>query len=130
MTTTDLILHLLASFGLVYAVVYMEPPIISRAVDALALRSEFFRELLSCPLCTGFWVGSGLYAAKFTITTESWEARVLFSTAFTILLMGLASAGFCYLASLLAQRLSTDDEYEMDFSGSTVSTTLTDDVGE
>jgi cytochrome c biogenesis protein CcdA len=50
----DLLLYSLASYGLCHILMYGK--ILSPLRDRL-VRIDFFNELLSCALCTGFWTG-------------------------------------------------------------------------
>lgn len=59
-------------------------------------RLAFFRELLSCPFCTGAHVGWVLYLAFSPMTSWSWQLGVQWL---------LASAAVSYLLDIFAEQL-------------------------
>ena len=53
-------------------------------------------ELLSCPMCTGFWVGVFFWALNGTTELFSFD-----SSLFTALLLGCLSSGTSYILDVL-----------------------------
>jgi hypothetical protein len=53
-SVADLIFYTLASYGLCY--ILMEAKILNFVRDKIT-KLKFFKELLNCSLCTGFWTG-------------------------------------------------------------------------
>jgi len=78
----DLLFYTFASYGLCY--ILMEAKILNFARDKIT-KIKFFRDLLNCSLCTGFWTGLiiGTYASSYN--------NILFA---------LYSSGTCYLIYL------------------------------
>jgi len=60
----DLLFYTFASYGLCY--ILMEGKILNFARDKVT-KVKFFRDLLNCSLCTGFWTGLliGTYADNY-----------------------------------------------------------------
>ena len=81
-SVADLIFYTLASYGLCY--ILMEAKILNFVRDVIT-KLKFFRELLNCSLCTGFWTG-------LLIGTFSPYNNILFA---------LYSSATCYLIYLL-----------------------------
>ena len=79
----DLLFYTFASYGLCY--ILMEAKILNFARDKIT-KVKFFRDLLNCSLCTGFWTGLiiGTYASSYN--------NILFA---------LYSSGTCYLIYLV-----------------------------
>ncbi len=79
----DLIFYTLASYGLCY--ILMEAKILNFVRDKIT-RIKFFKELLNCSLCTGFWTGLliGTYVPDYN--------NILFA---------LYSSATCYLIYLV-----------------------------
>ena len=78
----DLIFYTLASYGLCY--ILMEAKIFNFVRDIIT-KLNFFKELLNCSLCTGFWTG-------LLIGTFSPYNNILFA---------LYSSATCYLIYLV-----------------------------
>ena len=78
----DLLFYTFASYGLCY--ILMEAKILNFARDKIT-KIKFFKDLLNCSLCTGFWTGLiiGTYASSYN--------NILFA---------LYSSGTCYLIYL------------------------------
>jgi len=78
----DLLFYTFASYGLCY--ILMEAKILNFARDKIT-KVKFFRDLLNCSLCTGFWTGLiiGTYASSYN--------NILFA---------LYSSSTCYLIYL------------------------------
>ena len=78
----DLLFYTFASYGLCY--ILMEAKILNFARDKIT-KVKFFKDLLNCSLCTGFWTGLiiGTYASSYN--------NILFA---------LYSSGTCYLIYL------------------------------
>ena len=79
----DLLFYTFASYGLCY--ILMEAKILNFARGKIT-KVKFFRDLLNCSLCTGFWTGLiiGTYASSYN--------NILFA---------LYSSGTCYLIYLV-----------------------------
>jgi hypothetical protein len=78
----DLIFYTLASYGLCY--ILMEAKILNFVRDKIT-KLKFFKELLNCSLCTGFW--TGLLIGTFI--------------PYNNILFGLYSSATCYLIYLV-----------------------------
>lgn len=62
----------------------------------LKTKGYFFRKLLGCPFCQGFWCGLGVYLASQPISME-WQHLVTFlSFGFVTAYLGLISAAVFY----------------------------------
>lgn len=59
-------------------------------------------ELLSCPMCTGFWCGVFWYAV---ITDDSW--RSMFD--FEWIAFGAMASGFCWVVFVIMQKLGESE---------------------
>jgi len=81
-SVADLIFYTLASYGLCY--ILMEGKIFNFVRDKIT-KIKFFRDLLNCSLCTGFWTG-------LLIGTFSPYNNILFA---------LYSSATCYLIYLV-----------------------------
>ena len=64
----DLIIFTFASYGLCFILMHGE--ILNSLRDRIT-KFKFFRELLSCALCTGFWTGLILSVGSPTLTLYS-----------------------------------------------------------
>ena len=82
-SVADLIFYTFASYGLCY--ILMEAKIFNFVRD-IVTKVKFFRELLNCSLCTGFWTGLliGTYIPNYN--------NILFA---------LYSSATCYLIFLV-----------------------------
>jgi len=58
----------------------------------LKQKGYFFRKLLSCPFCQGFWCGLGVYLCNNTIGQTFEQIITLFSFGFVCAWLGLISA--------------------------------------
>ena len=77
----ELILYTLASYGLCYTL--MEGKIFNYFRDKLT-KIKFFKDLLACSLCTGFWTGLGIG----------------YYSPYNFAIFGLYSSACCYLIYL------------------------------
>jgi|TARA_R110000787_G_scaffold17748_1_gene55092 hypothetical protein len=97
----DILLVLLACFGLTNILVNSE---IMFKFREWAGKITFFKELLSCSMCTGFWVG--LYFSillVFLLILESCGVSLwMFQGAFYLLTIPFASSGVSWLLERLA----------------------------
>lgn len=66
----NLVLFLLAAFGVIYVVV--DSAIFAPVRVVIASRSRFFGTLLYCAYCTGFWVGLLLTPVFVAWTWDDW----------------------------------------------------------
>ena len=81
-----LILVTLAAYGLCHILMYGT---IFNIPRAKLTKIKFFKELLSCSLCVGFWVG--LFLSAFT--------------EYNFILFALYSAATCYIIDRLTDKL-------------------------
>jgi len=81
-----LLLATLASYGLCHIIMYAE--IVSYIREYLK-KYTFFKKLLACALCTGFWVG--IFISTFT--------------EYNTLLYALYSSATCYIIDRLTDKL-------------------------
>jgi len=80
----DLLLYSLASYGLCHILMYGK--ILSPLRDKL-VKIDFFNELLSCALCTGFWTG----------------LIIGIISDFNLFIFALYSASFCFVLHLITE---------------------------
>ena len=81
----NLLLATLAAYGLCHILMYGE---IFNNSRAKLIRIKFFKELLACALCTGFWVGLAL--SPFV--------------EYNIILFALYSSASCYIIDSLTDK--------------------------
>lgn len=93
MTTIELILFLLGTFGLQQGLAYGEFPLIKWGRNKL-IRWSFFKKLFECPLCLGFWCGLFLVSIPYGFV-------YLFQAP-------LAAGGFCLILHWLYEKLFED----------------------
>ncbi len=80
----------LVSFGLTQILIY------GKVLDSIRPASGFFGQLLSCPMCLGFWVGVFLWGINGYTELFSFELSPI-----TGILLGCLSSGTCYVLSML-----------------------------
>lgn len=68
--------------------ILMYGTILEKPRSFIASRSPFFKELISCSLCTGFWVG------------------VILAVPFNLWFLPLFSAAICFIIDRLIDRIS------------------------
>jgi len=86
----NLVYFVLCSFGLTQILIY------GKILDKIRPTKGFLGELLSCPMCTGFWVGVFLWALNGTTELFSFD-----SSLSTALLLGALSSGTSYILNVL-----------------------------
>lgn len=86
----DLIYFILCSFGLTQILVY------GKIFSKIRPSGGFLGDLLSCPMCTGFWVGIFLWTLNGQTRLFSFDTFL-----FTGLCLGWLSSGTSYIISVL-----------------------------
>jgi len=86
----SLIYFVLCSFGLTQILVY------GKIFDKIRPTRGLLGDLLSCPMCTGFWVGVILWALNDTTDLFSFDGSLI-----TALLLGCLSSGTSYILSVI-----------------------------
>ena len=64
--------------------------------EYLKAKGYFFRKLLGCPFCQGFWCGLGVYLASLPISMHWQQLATFFSFGFVTAYLGLISAAVFY----------------------------------
>lgn len=93
--------HLLAAYGLCFALVNDKVPVVCRALR----HSSTLDRMLDCPLCTGFHCGWLVWLADSAWGQFHGEMRPGWEGGIELLVWGLAAAAFCYLADTAARWL-------------------------
>ncbi len=86
----NLIYFVLCSFGLTQILVY------GKIFDKIRPTNGWAGDLLSCPMCTGFWVGVILWAVNDTTELFSFDSSVA-----TAVFLGCISSGTSYILNVL-----------------------------
>ncbi len=86
----SLIYFVLCSFGLTQILVY------GKIFNKIRPTKGRLGELLSCPMCTGFWVGVFLWALNGKTELFSFDSSLL-----TAVLLGCLSSGTSYILNML-----------------------------
>lgn len=86
----DLIYFILCCFGLTQIIVY------GKILNKVKPSKGFLSELLSCPMCTGFWVGIFLWMLNDQTRLFSFDTLL-----FTGLCLGWLSSGTSYVINML-----------------------------
>ena len=86
----SLLYFVLCSFGLTQILVY------GKIFDKIRPTEGWTGELLSCPMCTGFWVGVFLWALNATTELFSFDSSVT-----TALLLGCLSSATSYVLNVI-----------------------------
>ena len=94
---TQLLLCLLASYGLCFAVMNDKIPWATNVLSKLS----FFEKMFQCPLCTGFHCGWLVWLVHRLTVQEPFSLK----DAGLVFLYALASAAFCYMADTATRRL-------------------------
>ena len=87
---TELIYFILTSAGLTQILVY------GKIFDKIRPTEGWFGELLSCPMCTGFWSGLFLWGTNSYTGLFNYDFSL-----FTGLYLGCLSSGTSYVISML-----------------------------
>ena len=86
----DLLYFVLVAHGLTQILVY------GKIFESIRPTQGWIGELLSCPMCTGFWSGVFLWVTNDYTTLFSYDFSLL-----TGLFMGCLSSGTSYILSVL-----------------------------
>ena len=98
----NLIYFVLCSYGLTQILVY------AKILDKLRPTRGFVKELMSCPMCVGFWVGVLLWALNDYTTLFTFDNYLV-----TGMLLGCLSSGASYVLNMLFG----DDGVRLDHKG-------------
>ncbi len=90
----DLIYFILISYGITQIIVYGE--IFDPLRQFLKNKSEWFGKLVSCPMCTGFWVGVFLFGVNGLTELFKFEYNYI-----NALLLGGLSSGTSYILNMV-----------------------------
>lgn len=93
----DLVLFILAAYGAWFVVTQSDLPIWSGLRQKTADKSPLFMKLMSCPVCSGFWVSM---LVKLCLSLPKEAAEFL-----RIPVWGLAGAAAVYLVELHVSKL-------------------------
>ena len=86
----SLLYFILSAYGLTQILVY------GKIFNKIRPTDGWFGELLSCPMCTGFWVGVFLWAVNNSTTLFSFDYSLI-----TGVLLGCVSSGTSYVLNML-----------------------------
>lgn len=64
--------------------------------EYLKTKGYFFKKLLGCPFCQGFWCGLGVYLVSQPISMHWQQLAALLSFGFVTAYLGLISAAIFY----------------------------------
>lgn len=87
---SDLAYFILSSYGMTQILVY------GKILDKIRPTQGWMGELLSCPMCTGFWVGLFLWALNNQTQLFNYDHNLL-----TGLLLGSLSSGTSYILNMI-----------------------------
>lgn len=90
----SLLWFVLTGYGLTQLLVYGS--IFNKPRDWIKSKSDFFGELVSCPMCTGFWVGALLFCLNPFTELFSFELNVV-----NLLVCGWLGSGTSYLMNMI-----------------------------
>lgn len=108
----ELIMFIIASAGITYIIVYGS--ILSSIRSWLSAKSSYIEDLISCTLCTGFWVGLAL--SMFTTISLPYAAGIAAISAMVVDLIidliremiALVAAAQSYLQSISLSKAHND----------------------
>ena len=86
----SLLYFILSAYGLTQILVY------GKIFNKIRPTDGWLGELLSCPMCTGFWVGVFLWAVNSSTTLFSFDHSLI-----TGILLGCVSSGTSYVLNML-----------------------------
>ena len=98
----ELIYFVLCSYGLTSIIVYSH--IVRTPRDYLREKSDWLCELLTCPMCTGFWVGIFLCGINKFTELFNFDYNIV-----NFLLLGSLSAGTSYFLNMIVD----DDGFKL-----------------
>ena len=86
----NLVYFILIAYGLTQIIVY------GKILNKIRPTQGWLGELLSCPMCTGFWVGVFLWVLNGTTELFTFDYSIV-----TGLLLGCLSSGTSYVLNML-----------------------------
>ena len=86
----NLLYFVLCAYGLTQILVY------AKVLNKIRPTKGFMKELLSCPMCTGFWVGVFLWSLNDYTTLFTFDNYLV-----TGLLLGCLSSGTSYVLNMV-----------------------------
>ena len=90
----DLLYFILVSYGMTQIIVYGE--IFDSHRIWIKKKSKWFGKLVSCAMCTGFWVGAFLFGINGLTELFNFEYNYI-----NIMLLGSLSSGTSYVLNML-----------------------------
>lgn len=76
--------------------------LLSGARRAISEQSRALGKLVTCPMCTGFWVGALLALVPYSVVATG-------SHVLDVVLSGAASSAVCFIAHVVLARLGAED---------------------